>query len=244
MSEPKQKYAEYVLVTGATRGIGRAVAERFVRAGFGLLTCGRSADRLAVLRTDLTRAFPGVPVHTFVADLSDPVQTAAFGRWVTDELRLVPKILVHNTGIFEQGGVLTEPAGTLRRLFETNVASVYDLSRLLLPPMITRGTGGLVITLCSIASLIAYPNGGSYCITKFALLGLTKVLREELKPAGIRVTAILPGATLTDSWAGAGLPPERLMPPEDVAEAAWLAWSASPRTVVEEILLRPQLGDV
>jgi short-subunit dehydrogenase len=103
---------------------------------------------------------------------------------------------------------------------------------------------GYIFNMCSIASIMAYPNGGSYSISKFALLGMTKVLREELKPHGIRVTAIMPGATLTASWEGVDLPAERFMKPEDVAETIYTAYALSKQSVVEEILIRPQLGDL
>jgi short-subunit dehydrogenase len=89
-----------------------------------------------------------------------------------------------------------------------------------------------------------YINGGSYCISKYAMYGMTQVLREEMKEHNVRVTAVLPGATYTSSWEGADLPPERLMKPEDVASAVWNAYEMSSRTVVEEIILRPQLGDL
>jgi NAD(P)-dependent dehydrogenase (short-subunit alcohol dehydrogenase family) len=89
-----------------------------------------------------------------------------------------------------------------------------------------------------------YVNGGSYGIAKHALLGFNKTLREELKPHGIRVVALLPGATLTASWAGTDLPDERFMPPEDIAELAWTAWARSDRSVVEELRVRPMLGDL
>lgn len=98
--------------------------------------------------------------------------------------------------------------------------------------------------MCSVASIKAYPNGGSYSISKFALLGFTKALREELKPYNIKVTALVTGATLTDSWKGTSLPPSRFMKPEDVAQSIWDIAHLSDNTVVEEILLRPMLGDI
>jgi short-subunit dehydrogenase len=98
--------------------------------------------------------------------------------------------------------------------------------------------------MCSIASIKAYPNGGSYAISKFALLGFSKVLREELKEFNIRVTAVLPGATRTASWDGVDLPEDRFMRAEDVAETVFSAYSISERSVVEEIIIRPQLGDI
>jgi short-subunit dehydrogenase len=107
-----------------------------------------------------------------------------------------------------------------------------------------RRKGGHIFMMCSTASIIPYTNGGSYCISKFALYGMTKVLREELKEHGVRVTAVLPGATLTASWEGVDLPAERFMKPEDVAQAMFTAWSLSSQAVIEELLIRPQLGDI
>ena len=98
--------------------------------------------------------------------------------------------------------------------------------------------------MCSIASLNAYPNGGSYTISKFALLGFSKVLREELKDKGIRVTSVMPGATWSHSWDGADFPEDRLMKSEDIALVVSNAIDLSPNAVVEEIIIRPQLGDL
>jgi short-subunit dehydrogenase len=103
---------------------------------------------------------------------------------------------------------------------------------------------GHIFNMCSIASIKAYANGGSYAISKFALLGFSKCLREELKSFGIRVTAILPGATMTASWDGIDLPESRFMKVEDVADSVYAAYSLSTRSVVEEIIIRPQLGDI
>jgi short-subunit dehydrogenase len=96
--------------------------------------------------------------------------------------------------------------------------------------------------MCSVASLAAYPNGGSYSISKFALHGFSKAIREELKSAGVKVTSLLPGATLTDSWAGVELPESRFMKTEDIADIIWDVSHLSIHTVVEEIVI--QLGDI
>ena len=98
--------------------------------------------------------------------------------------------------------------------------------------------------MCSIASVAAYPNGGAYSISKFALLGFSKNLRSEMQPLGVKVTAILPGATWSDSWAGVDLPTERLMQAADIADICWAMWNLSPSAVAEEVILRPQLGDL
>ena len=101
-----------------------------------------------------------------------------------------------------------------------------------------------MVRIGSTASTTAYPNGGSYGIAKHALLGFTKNLREELKEAGIRVTAVLPGPTLTASWEGVDLPAERFIKAEDVSEAVFGTYRLSAQAVVEELLIRPQLGDL
>jgi len=225
--------AKLVVVTGGTKGIGRAIIEKFASEGFDICTCSRSkAD------------FPGlkVKVHHFVADMSDKTQVKAFTAFVNSLKRPVD-VLVNNAGNFLPGQVIDEPEGTLESMIEGNLYSAYYTSRGIAPGM-RAAKSGHIFNMCSIASIQAYPNGGSYAISKFALLGLSKMLREELKPHNVRVTAVLPGATLTTTWQGTDFPDERFMSPEDVAEAVFGAYSLSPRSVVEELLIRPQLGDI
>ena len=124
-----------------------------------------------------------------------------------------------------------------------NLYSAYHLTRLLLPDM-KRAKQGHIFNLCSTASHKAYPNGGSYSITKFALLGFSKNLREEMKPFNIKVTSVSPGPTWTASWEGFDGPPDRLMEPEDVASMIWAAYQLSKQAVVEDIQMRPILGDI
>jgi short-subunit dehydrogenase len=128
-------------------------------------------------------------------------------------------------------------------MINSNVYSAYYVTRGLIQAMKDRRQGH-IFNMGSIASIKANPNGGSYAISKFALLGFSKVLREELKEFGIRVTAVLPGATRTASWEGTVLPDERFMKVEDVAEAVYAAYSLSGRSVIEEMIIRPQLGDI
>jgi NADP-dependent 3-hydroxy acid dehydrogenase YdfG len=98
--------------------------------------------------------------------------------------------------------------------------------------------------MSSIAGLAAYPNGAAYCAAKFGVTGLTRVMRAELRDKGVRVTCVHPGATVSPSWAGSGIAAERMMPAEDVARAFVDVYRLGRRTVVEEIVLRPQRGDV
>jgi short-subunit dehydrogenase len=233
-----------IVVTGGSKGIGRAVVLRFLRAGFPVATCARSAADLAALVTELQAEVPGAVLHTEAADLSQAADCARFAAFVLG-LGQAVEVLVNNAGAFVPGRLQDEPTdgSQLRQMLAVNLLSAYDVTLPLLPGFIARGRGH-IFTICSTASITAYPNGGSYGIAKHALLGFTKNLREELKPSGVRVTAVLPGPTLTASWAGVELPPERFVQSEDVAEAVFGTYSLSPHAVVEELLIRPQLGDL
>lgn len=152
-------------------------------------------------------------------------------------------VLVNNAGIYTPGQVHSEEEHVLEELMETNLYSAYHLTRLLLPPMMEQRQGH-IFNMCSTASITSYPNGGSYCITKHALYGMSKVLREEMKPFNVRVTSILPGATWTDSWAGSPLPESRFMDARAVAEAVFCCWQMPPGAVVEDLVIRPMQGDI
>jgi short-subunit dehydrogenase len=239
-----QTSEKLIVVTGGSKGIGRAVVSRFLRAGYPVATCARSAADLAAFTTELMADVPGAVLHTLPADLSQYADCARFAAFVL-ALGVPVEVLVNNAGAFTPGRLQDEPTdgSQLRQMLAVNLLSAYDVTLPLLPGLIGRGRGH-IFTICSTASITAYPNGGSYGIAKHALLGFTKNLREELKTNGVRVTAVLPGPTLTASWAGVDLPAERFVQADDVAEAVFSAYSMSPHAVVEELLIRPQLGDL
>ena len=225
-----------VLVTGASRGIGRAIVVRFARAGDTVVACARGATGLAELQRD----FPEVDCRP--CDMRDGAAVDALAREVQARHGAVD-LLVNNAGAYRPGQIASEDDDALLDMLQANLVGAYRLTRRVLPAMMARRSG-MVLNVCSTASIAAYPNGGSYSIAKHALHGFSRNLREEMKPHGVRVVALLPGATLTASWDGVPLPPERLMPAEDVAEMAWCAWTMSARTVVEDIVMRPQRGDI
>ncbi|MFN3760227.1 MAG: SDR family oxidoreductase [Algoriphagus aquaeductus] len=230
-----------ILVTGGTKGIGRAIIERFAAEGFDVFTCSRSEADLLALKASLEAKYPDIHVFVSVADLSKKEEVFRFSNEVKE--RALPDVLINNTGIFLPGALHDEPEGNFEFIMHTNLFSAYYLSRAFIREMIQRRSGHL-FSMGSIAGLTAYPNGGSYAVSKWAMLGMTKCLREELKPHQIKVTSILAGATLTDSWAGVELPSERFIRVQDVAESVWAAYNLSPQTVVEELIIRPQLGDI
>jgi short-subunit dehydrogenase len=230
-----------VVVTGGTKGIGLAVIEKFAAQGFDIATCSRNANDLQQLKSRIESTFK-VAVAVFQADMSDREAVKKFCAGVLD-LKQPVEVLVNNAGYFVPGEIATEPEGTLESMIEGNLYSAYYTTRGIVHDMRERKRGH-IFNLCSIASIKAYSNGGSYAISKFALLGFSKCLREELKTFNIRVTAVLPGATRTASWEGTSLPDERFMKVEDVAETIYAAYALSERSVIEEILIRPQLGDI
>jgi short-subunit dehydrogenase len=230
-----------VVVTGGTKGIGKAIAFRFADAGFDIVTCARNGKELSQLQQELETTHDA-RCMVYESDLSVRRQIDAFAEFVKSLSRPVD-VLVNNAGTFVPGQILDEPDGNLDIMIQSNLYSAYHFSRAIVPGM-KENARGHVFNICSIASIKAYPNGGSYAISKFALLGFSKCLREELKESGVRVTAVLPGATYTDSWAVSPFPEERFMPASDVAEMIYAAYSLSDRSVVEELLIRPQLGDL
>jgi short-subunit dehydrogenase len=231
-----------IVITGGTKGIGLAIAHSFAKEGFDLAICSRNETDLNDLETLFKTEYPNVQVFTKKADLSKKQEVVDFATFVKSNWKSV-NILVNNAGVFIPGEIHKEADGTLESQIETNLYSAYYLTRELLPTMLSQKKGH-IFNMCSIASFMAYPNGGSYSISKFALLGFSKVLREEMKDKGIKVTSIMPGATWSNSWAGVDLPEERLMQADDIAIAVMSAWKMSPSAVVEDIILRPQLGDL
>lgn len=232
------------VITGATKGIGRAIVEKLAEQGWEIAICSRNQADLIACQNDVMEKFPASKVYTKVADVSQKDQVLAFGEFCLSELKQID-VLINNAGVFFPGSIYEEEEGALEKMIETNLYSAYHLTRKLLPQMMANNAG-YIINMASIASFMAYPNGGSYSISKFALRGFSKVLREELKDKGIKVTTVMPGATWSHSWEGMKdqLPESRLMEAEDIAKSIWQLFTLSKSAVVEEIILRPQLGDL
>lgn len=231
-----------IVVTGGSQGIGRAIVSKFAAEGFDIVTCARHAGDLEVLKMQIENMNPGTNIFFRQTDMSVKSEVQEFAGFVSSLNRPVD-VLVNNAGHFVSGEISTEPEGNLESMIQSNLYSAYHFTRGLLAGMKTAKNGH-IFNMCSIASIQAYDNGGSYAISKFALLGFSKCLREELKSFQIRVTAVLPGATKTRSWAGAGLPDERFISAEDIANTIHSAYTLSKSSVVEEIIIRPLAGDI
>jgi NADP-dependent 3-hydroxy acid dehydrogenase YdfG len=228
-----------IMVTGASKGIGRAVALEFAKNGFHVAANARGETELNALKKEIEQF--GQKVFVMPVDVTNRAENTHFIEEAFNHFGGI-NVLVNNVGVFNPGSILDEQEKALEEMMDTNLYSTYQYCREVIPRM--KKKGGYVFNVCSTASITPYLNGGSYCITKYAQYGLTKVLREELKESSIRVSAVLPGATLTHSWEGTELPKERFMEAESIAKMMVTAYNLPSNTVMEEILMRPQLGDI
>lgn len=230
------------IITGGTKGIGRAIAQKFAANGYDLFLCARNEVDLYTCVGELQTMFPSIAIKAKPADMGDKLQVLAFGEWLLKQ-NISIDILVNNAGNFLPGNISDELDGVFEEMINVNLASAYHLTRTLLPKMLSAGHGH-IFNMCSVASLHAYKNGGSYSISKYALKGLNDNLREELQEKNIKVTGVFPGAVFTRSWEGSGVSRQRLMEASDIAELIYTASTLSTQACVEEIIIRPQLGDI
>ena len=229
------------LITGGSRGIGKSIALEFARNKIEVIIVAKDEKKLDLAREDILMNFPAAIISTYPVDLSDEVACKSFSKELSQFGSL--DILVNNAGTFLPGKIKDEEEGVLKYLMDTNLFSAYNLTRGLLVNL-RKSPNAHIFNMCSVASIMPYDNGGSYSITKYALLGFSKCLREELKEENIRVTSIMPGATYTDSWINSGLQEDRFMKPEDIASLIYQTYLLSKNTNVEEIIVRPILGDI
>lgn len=230
-----------IVITGASKGMGKALAVKFGRQENNIFICARNENELANTVKEIKEKNNGV-VEYFAADLSEKTSAGKFADWLSAQM-VTPDILINNAGRFIPGSIYNEEEGTLEKMIAINLYSAYHVTRALLPAMMKKKAGH-IFNMCSIASLKAYTNGGSYSISKYALMGFSKNLREELKPYNIKVTAVYPGAVYTSSWEGSSVEPSRIMEVNDIAEMIYAASLLSPQACVEDIVIRPQRGDL
>lgn len=229
------------IITGASRGIGKAVADKLAAMGYNLFLNARDAVRLDETAESLKRKYPSVRIQSMAADISVKENAIRFGRWCVDSA--IPDVLVNNAGAYTPGRLYDEEDGKMEMMMNLNFYSAYHLTRTVIPKM-TAARKGHIFNICSIASLDAYPGGASYGVSKYALYGFSKNLRQEMKEMGIKVTAVHPGAVMTDTWGDFDNSSSRIMLPEDIASMIGACLQLSPQAVVEDILIRPQRGDL
>ena len=233
-----------IVITGASRGIGKAILEKFAgdQKAHHFFICARNKASLRTTEKELQDRYPASTIYSYPCDIGKKEEVKAFGAWILAKTQRID-ILVNNAGPFVPGNVSEEEEGALELMMNAHLFGAYHLTRALLPVMM-REKSGYIINICSIAALQAYPNGGAYSIAKFALAGFTKNLRHEMKPHGVKVIGVYPGAVYTDSWSEGGIDPQRIMTVDDIATLIHTATRLSPQACLEDLVIRPQLGDL
>lgn len=230
-----------IVITGASKGIGRALTEIFAKDNrHRIFICARRKEELTDLKKTLLASFPKTEVETKVADMGSKEEVERFADFILMQTTTID-ILINNAGLFMPGNIYDEEPGAIEKMLQVNLLGAYYLTRKLLPLFMAQKSGS-IFNICSIAALHSYQNGSSYSISKYALAGFTNNLRAEMKPFGVKVCGVYPGPTYTSSWEGAPIAPERIMQPRDIAKMVYAATDLSEGAVVEDIILQPQAG--
>lgn len=230
------------IVTGATKGMGRAIVMELAANNYNTTFCARDEKQVQALLDELRKNYPLLQFFGMQADMEASSDVSEFAEFAARSLGHVD-VLINNAGLYIPSELMNEDERCLERQMQVNVFAPHFLSKFFAAKMIDHGRGH-IINICSIASLEPVTRAGSYSISKTALLGLTKALREELRPAGVKVTAVLPGSTLTDSWSGTSLPSDWFILSEDIAKSIINCLQMSPGANIDEIIIRPLYGKV
>jgi 3-oxoacyl-[acyl-carrier protein] reductase len=233
--EKKPLAGGVALVTGGSRGIGRAIAQRLALLGASVSICGR--DRAALQESAGELARTGVPVHTQIADVTKPADVTDLVAGAESTLGPIT-ILVNNAGVGLFGPAHEKTEADWDRVLDTNLKSVFLLSRAVAPSMIRRGSGD-IINISSLAGKNTFAGGGIYCASKWGVLGLSGCMAEDLREHGIRVSVICPGSVATDFSGRGAKDASKVLNPEDVAHAVEAIITQGPRSFLNEIHMRP-----
>lgn len=225
------------LITGATRGIGRAVAHALAKEGYDLALSARSLSDLEDLRQELRGIYPHLEVIARSADLTESYDIDALAKTILLHWGSID-VLVNNVGAYSMGRLGEGDRKAMENSLKTNFFSAYHLTLPLLPTFKEQARGH-IFNIGSIVTHEPRVEAATYTIAKFALQGFTKVLAEELRDHGVKVTSILPGSVNTSSWDGIEAPKERFVQPGDVATTLVSALSLSSGAWIEELIIRP-----
>ena len=230
-----------IIITGGSRGMGKAMAFEFATAEAHIILCARNVEHLQKTKAEIVEKFPSCTIDVFAADLSVKTDVEGFADFCLN--KFTPDILINNAGTYTPGNSMEVSDEDFNKMMNLNFYSAYFLTKKLLPSMMKLKRGH-IFNICSIAAHRAYDGGGTYSISKFALNGFSQNLRHEMKPHGIKVTTVFPGAVLTDSWGDFDNSNKRIMEATDISKMVFAASTLSSQAVVEEITIRPQLGDL
>jgi len=223
------------VITGASKGIGRAIALKLAQNGYNLAICARNQAEVKAFENELQEF--DVEVLALAVDCSKKENVISFFNQVKTQMKSID-VLVNNVGIFLPGNILDEADEVFEMQQQVNLNVAYYLSKNF-GKMMREAKSGHIFNICSVASLQVVENAGSYSVTKTAMLSLNNVLRKELADFNVKVTAILPGSTLTASWEGTTIAAETFVQPEDIANSLYSILNLSSGVNVDELVLTP-----
>lgn len=226
---------QVAVVTGGSRGIGRAIALRLAALGAAVGVCGR--DRKALEATEELLLAAGAHAFSFVADVTRAQDVERLAGAAQKALGAA-NILVNNAGLGLFGPAHERTEEDWDRVLDTNLKGVFLVSRAFLPAMIRRKNGH-IINVSSLAGKNTFAGGGIYCASKWGLHGLSGCMAEDLREFGIRVTLVCPGSVATEFSPKTGKDPSRLLQPEDVAHVVEMIVTQSERSFASEVQVRP-----
>jgi NAD(P)-dependent dehydrogenase (short-subunit alcohol dehydrogenase family) len=230
-----------VLITGASRGIGLALARALASEGCDLIICGRNAAQLTQVETELTRK--NIRVLALTCDVRDKASVAEMFKAIRKNFERLD-ILINNVGVTHpQVPIRQLPSKDWNDVIASTLTGMFLVTKHALP-MMTRGA--TIVNMLSVSAKQAFPGQAAYNSAKHGALGFTNTLREELRAEGIRVIAVLPGPTETPIWdtLWPEAPREKMIKPETVAQAVMDALTLPPDSTVEEIVIRPITGSL
>lgn len=223
------------LVTGGSRGIGRAIATRLARLGASVAICGRDAKALSSVHQEL--AGLGGRVFSTAADVTNHADVE--GLVVKTEAALGSiTILVNNAGIGVFGPAHEKSEQDWDRVLDTNLKSVFLVSKAVAPGMIARKSGD-IINISSLAGVNAFAGGGLYCASKWGVQGLSACMAEDLRGHGVRVSVICPGSVATEFSGRGPKDASKVLSPEDVAHAVEMIVAQGPKSFMSQVQIRP-----
>jgi NAD(P)-dependent dehydrogenase (short-subunit alcohol dehydrogenase family) len=234
---------EIVWITGASKGIGLACAQALAAGGRRVVMSSRNRPELIHAATEIRKS--GGDARAVQCDVSSEEDVEWAIKSIIKAYGEGPDILINNAGISPYYDIEDMTPQIFDEVIAINLTGNFLCAKAVLPEMIRKGKG-TIIQMLSIASLKAFPGGTAYGASKFGALGFTNALREEVRHQGIKVVAVMPGAVETDTWNEEERKEfhNRMMQPEDIAQAIVDILSQPQRALVEEIVLRPIGGDL
>ena len=226
---------QVALVTGGSRGIGRAIARRLASMGSAVAICGRDKDALHAVEEELRSQITGV--FTQVADVTSAADVDKLVRGAESTLGPI-SILVNNAGIGGFGPAHEKSEADWDRVIDTNLKSVFLVSKAVVPSMIRHGRGD-IINIVSLAGKNAFAGGGVYCASKWGVRGLTACMAEDLRGNNIRVAAVFPGSVATGFGGRGPKDATKALTADDVAHAVAMLVTQGPQSFLSEVDLRP-----